>query len=320
MLRGILPIVFMPFTDNGDIDEVGLRNIVRFELAGGIDGIGVNGFATEAYKLTDDERRRAVEIVAHEVAGEVPLFIGLAPGSTKAAIAQAKEFEKYQPSAFMVLPPATMNNGERALVDHYVNLGNAVDTAIMVQQSPHIPQYAHCGLSAERLAEMAGGSSNIKYFKIEGLGTPERMAALRLLIDSSNVGLFGGVGGITFTDELKAGANGVIPGVGFNEVFTESWKAYNQSRHEDVTQILQTHQTLVDVVSAKGHEYSLHARKTLMKRAGYIKSSHVRGPTVPFTEQDAKQLFEVVDSFELRIGKAKSSARGKRSYTSSQAT
>jgi 4-hydroxy-tetrahydrodipicolinate synthase len=301
MLRGILPIVFMPFTDEGDIDEVSLRKIVCFELAGGVDGIGVNGFATEAYKLTDDERRRAVEIVAHEVAGEVPLFIGLTPGSTKAAISQAKEFAKYQPTALMVLPPATMNNGPQALVDHYVHLGEAVDIAIMVQQSPHIPQYAHCGLSAEHLAEMAHRSSNIKYFKIEGPGAPERMAALRPLIDLNTVGLFGGVGGITFTDELKAGANGVIPGVGFNEVFTQSWQAYNEGRLEDVKHILKTHQPLVDAVSLKGHEYSLHARKVLMKRAGYIKSTHVRGPTVAFTEQNAKELFEVTDRFELRI-------------------
>lgn len=301
MLRGILPIVFMPFTDDGDIDEVSLRKIVCFELAGGVDGIGVNGFATEAYKLTDDERRRAVEIVAHEVAGEVPLFIGLAPGSTKGAIAQAKEFAKYKPSALMVLPPATMNNGERALVDHYVNLAEAVDTAIMVQQSPHIPQYAHCRLNAEYLAEMAERSSNIRYFKIEGPGAPERMAALRPLIDSEKVALFGGVGGITFTDELKAGANGVIPGVGFNEVFTGSWRAYNEGKLEDVQRLLTNYQPLVDAVSAKGHEYSLHARKALMKRAGYIRSSHVRAPTVAFTEQDAARLFEVADTFELRI-------------------
>jgi dihydrodipicolinate synthase/N-acetylneuraminate lyase len=308
MLRGILPIVFMPFTDDGDIDEVSLRKVVCFELAGGIDGIGINGFATEAYKLTDDERRRVVDIVAHEVAREVPLFIGLAPGSTRAAIAQAREFAKYHPLALMVLPPATMNNGEKALVDHYVNLGDAVDTAIMVQQSPHIPQYAHCGLNAERLAEMASRSSTIKYFKVEGPGAPERMAALRPLIDSSKIGLFGGVGGITFADELQSGANGVIPGVGFNEVFIQSWKAHNEGKTQDVAHILKTHQPLVDAVSAKGHEYSLHARKALMKRAGFIQSTHVRGPTVAFTEQDAKQLFEVVDGFELRIGKTKSSA------------
>ena len=59
MLEGIIPVVFIPFDAQGEIDEPGLRRVVRFELDGGVDGIGVNGFASEAYKLTDDERRRA---------------------------------------------------------------------------------------------------------------------------------------------------------------------------------------------------------------------------------------------------------------------
>ena len=46
-LRGIYPIVFTPFDERGEIDEASLRHIVRFELEGGVDGIGVNGFASK---------------------------------------------------------------------------------------------------------------------------------------------------------------------------------------------------------------------------------------------------------------------------------
>ncbi|MCA9836811.1 MAG: dihydrodipicolinate synthase family protein [Trueperaceae bacterium] len=304
MLKGILPILFMPFTPDGELDEKGLRQITQFELSGGVDGIGINGFATEAYKLTDQERERAVEIVAKEVAGAVPLIIGIAPGSTEAAIKQARHFAKYSPAALMVLPPATMDNGHQALVDHYVRLGQASDTPIMVQQSPHIPQYRHCGLPAEQLAEMAQRSDAIQYFKIEGPGAPERMAALHALIGELELGLFGGGGGITFPDELKAGASGVIPGVGFNEVFIAAWKAYGEGNHAEVMNILTRHQPLVDAVSGKGHEYSLHARKVLMQRAGYIDSAHVRGPTVAFTEHDANHIFAVADRFDLCIGQS----------------
>ena len=301
MLRGILPILFMPFSPSGELDEQGLRKILAFELEGKVDGVGINGFATEAYKLTDSERERAVDIVATEIAGQVPLIIGLAPGSTEAAILQAKQFARYQPAALMVLPPATMDNGPQALVDHYIHLGQASNTPIMVQQSPHIPQYAHCSLSAEQLADIAHRSNGIQYFKIEGPGAPARMAALHSLIAELKLGLFGGGGGISFPDELKAGASGVIPGVGFNEVFTRSWNAYREGQDAEVMRILTEHQPLVDAVSGRGHEYSVHARKALMKRAGLIGSSYVRGPTVAFTENDAKQLFAIVDRFALRI-------------------
>ena len=90
MLRGIIPILLVPFDASGDIDEISLRRVVRFELEGGVHGIGINGFASEAYKLTDAERERTVQIVADEVAGSVPLVIGIAPGSTRAAQHQAR--------------------------------------------------------------------------------------------------------------------------------------------------------------------------------------------------------------------------------------
>ena len=301
MLRGILPIVFVPFTRTGEVDEAGLRRVVQFELDGGVHGLGINGFATEAYKLTDDERRKTVEIVAHEVAGQVPLIIGIAPGSTEAAVGQAREFAKYEPAALMTLPPPTMDNGPEALVNHYVDLSTASEAPIMVQQSPHIPAYSHCGLGAQYLAEMAAGSDKIRYFKIEGPGAPERMAQLSPLVDKERVALFGGGGGVTFPDELKAGAAGVIPGVGFNEAFVEIWKRVEAGDMDGVREKLGALQPLVDAVSGPGHEFSLHARKHLMKRFGVIDSAYVRRPTVEVSEADIAEVFRVADTFDLRI-------------------
>ena len=300
MLRGIIPILLVPFDANGDIDEISLRRVVRFELEAGVHGIGINGFASEAYKLTDAERERTVQIVADEVAGSVPLVIGIAPGSTRAAQHQAREFAKFNPAAYMVLPPATFDNGPRALVDHYVRLGEVLDAPIMVQQSPHIPMYSHCLLEAEHLAEMANRSSNILYFKIEGDGAPARMAALKPLLPD-HAGMFGGVGGITFLQELNIDVLGVIPGVGFNEIFLQAWQAWNENKLEQVQGILTHYNPLVNAVSSPGHEFSLHARKRLLKRIGVIADDHVRSPTCETNEQALQNVLGVADQFSLRV-------------------
>jgi len=302
MIEGIAPIVFIPFDDNGDIDAVGLRNIVRFELDGGVHALGINGFASEAYKLTDGERLDAVEIVADEVAGQVPLIIGIASGSTEAAIRQARELEAYNPSALMVLPTSTIDNGIQSFVNHYVELGNATDIPIIVQQSPHIPQYSHCELPADALAEIAQKSPNVKYFKIEGPGAPDKMKQLAPLLDD-NRRMFGGGGGITVLTELQNGAAGLIPGVGFNEVFLDAWKAWTDGDKDKAETIIKHADKLVKAVSGHGHEYSLHVRKHLMKRAGYIKSAYVRKPTVNFHEYDMPAIFDIVDTLDLRISK-----------------
>ena len=303
MIQGIAPIVFTPFNENGDIDSQSLRNIVRFELDGGVHAIGINGFASEAYKLTDEERHQNVEIVASEVANQVPLIIGIASGSTEAAIRQAQEYAKYNPAALMTLPPATMDNGIQSFVDHYVELGNAIDIPIIMQQSPHIPQYTHCELPEDALAEIASRAPSVKYFKIEGNGSSERMEQLRPLLDEDRK-MFGGGGGITVLTELRNGAAGLIPGVGFNEVFIDAWNAWSKGKQDEAETILQNADELIKAVSGHGHEYSVHVRKQLMKRAGYIASAYVRRPSVHFHEYDMPAIFDIVDRLNLRISQS----------------
>lgn len=290
MLRGIIPIVITAFDEAGQIDEDSLRRVVQFELDGGADAIGVGGFASEAYKLSDAERLRCAKIVADTVAGRVPLVIGIAPGSLEVALAQAEQYAPLQAAALMTLPPSTMTHESQTLVDFYVELGQASQTPIKVQQSPQIAAYAHTLLNAEHLAEIASRAPNVHYFKIEGKGAPERITNLRRLV-GERVGLFGGVGGLTLLDELRAGANGLLPGVGFNDVFHRVWAAWTASDEAGATAMLQAAQPLIDAVSGRGHEFSLHARKHLLYRAGIISTPYVRKPTVT---ADAAALEQVI--------------------------
>lgn len=300
-LRGIFPIVITPFDSEGrSIDENSLRRVVRFELDGRADGIGVGGFASEAYKLTDEERLRCVEIVADEIGGRVPFIIGIAPGSTEAAVQQAQAYARFRPAALMTLPPCTMKMDEQMLVDHYVVLGNESSAPIMVQQSPQIQAYAGCQLSVEALAEIANRTLNVRYFKIEGPGSAERIGALRARV-GEGIALFGGIGGIALEAELAAGAAGLLPGVGFNEYFVSVWHAWESGDRGRAVTILQEAQPLVEAVSGRGHEFSLHARKYLLQRAGIIKYATVRRPTVGVSEADLAAIGRLVDSLPVRI-------------------
>jgi 2-keto-3-deoxy-L-arabinonate dehydratase len=297
-LLGIFPIMITPFNADGRLDEPSLRRVVQFELAGQVNGIGVGGFASEAYKLTDGERMRNAEIVADEVAGRVPLIIGIAPGSTEAAIEQVKFYADLNPAALMTLPPATIKNDEQAVVDHYVDLANASSVPIMVQQSPQIPAYSASNLSVDALAQIADRAPNARYFKIEGPGSADKIAALKARI-VDKAALFGGVGGIALRDELQAGASGLLPGCGFNEYFVRVWNAWESK--QDTESILQEAQPLVDAVSGRGHEFSLHARKYLLQRAGIINNAYVRHPTVAIDQEALEDLGRLVDSLALRI-------------------
>ena len=300
MIEGIAPILFTPFDENGDIDADGLRNIVRFEVEGGVHAIGINGFASEAYKMTDGERLRNVEIVAGELADALPLIIGIAPTSLEAAVKKARQLAPYRPAALMTLPPATMDNGVQALVDFYVDFGRASDVPIIIQQAPHIPMYRHTELPAEALAEIADKAPTVKYFKIEGPGSAAKMGQLAPLL-ADDTKMFGGGGGISALDELRSGAAGLIPGVGFNEIFLAAWDKWTQGDTDAVAGIISAGDPLIKAVSGSGHEVSLHRRKQLLKRYGAIQCAHVRRPTPTLDECDLPAFFAIVDALDLRV-------------------
>ncbi len=302
MLDGIAPILFTPFDEAGAIDAEGLRRILRFELDGGVHAIGINGFASEAYKLSDAERLETVNIVAGEMADAAPLIIGLAPNSLETAIQQARQFAAFRPAALMTLPPPTMDNGITALVNFYVDLGAASDIPIIIQQAPHIPMYRHTEMPAAALAEIAERAPTVRYFKIEGPGSAAKMAELAPML-GDGVRMFGGGGGITVLDELRNGAAGLIPGVGFNEIFLAAWDAWSKGDVAAVEKIIAGGDALIRTVSGAGHETSLHMRKQLMLRAGYISCAHVRQPTVPFDESVLPAFFAIVDAHDLRVSR-----------------
>lgn len=300
-LAGVIPVVVVPFDVAGAVDERALRDVVRFELEGGVHGIGVNGFASEAYKLTDAERLRVARVVADEVAGRVPLVIGIAPGSVEAAVAQAEELAGLGQPTLMTLPPSTFGFGGEAIVEFYVEFGRRSPVPVMVQQAPHIHAYAASQLTAAELSAIADAAPAVSAFKIEGPAASARMAELASLVAGREIALFGGGGGITFLDELRARAAGLIPGVGFNERFVAAWEAWAAGDAGRAEALILELQPLVAAVSGPGHEFSIHARKQLLVRAGLIPTATVRRPTVDDDADAMARVLAEAESLGLRL-------------------
>ena len=300
-LAGVIPVVVVPFDAAGAVDERALRDVVRFELDGGVHGIGVNGFASEAYKLTDAERLRVARVVADEVAGRVPLVIGIAPGSVEAAVAQAEELAGLGRPTLMTLPPSTFGFGGEALVEFYVEFGRRSPAPVMVQQAPHIHAYTASLLTAPALSAIADAAPAVSAFKLEGPAASARMAELASLVAGREIALFGGGGGITFLDELRAGAAGLIPGVGFNERFVAAWEAWVAGDPGVAEALIRELQPLVTAVSGPGHEFSIHARKQLLARAGLIPTATVRRPTVDDDADAMARVFAEAETLGLRL-------------------
>ena len=76
--HGIYPMMYAFFGPDGTVDRDAMRRQVRACVQSGAHGIAVLGLATEAAKLSADERCLVVQLVIEEVAGKVPVAVTVA--------------------------------------------------------------------------------------------------------------------------------------------------------------------------------------------------------------------------------------------------
>ncbi len=124
-----------PFGPSGVAEDV-LRELVRFHLREGTDALVVNGSTGEAPAMSADEQRRAVEIVADEAKGRVPVIAG-AGGSDTAAVARlARAARAAGADALLVAPPPYNKPTQQGIVLHVRAVMDAGDLPTIVYNVP----------------------------------------------------------------------------------------------------------------------------------------------------------------------------------------
>ena len=85
MIKGSLVALVTPFR-NDQIDEEAIRNMVRWHIEQGTDGIVPMGTTGESATLDAKEHSRVTEIVVEEAAGRVAIVAGAGSNNTRSAI------------------------------------------------------------------------------------------------------------------------------------------------------------------------------------------------------------------------------------------
>src|SRR4051812_40605673 len=133
---GIIPAVTTPFDADGEIDVAGIASNVRFMLDAGVHGFVATGTMGEAPSLSTEERRRVVETVIGEAAGQVPAPVGVPSGTGAAAIAPAAGGRAAGADAIMLLPPLGYRADQRELEHYYATVAAAADLPVMLYNNP----------------------------------------------------------------------------------------------------------------------------------------------------------------------------------------
>lgn len=233
-LAGVFPVLPTPFGPDGSPDAPSLRNLVRYLLAAGVDGITYPGVASEVGQLTREERQTLLAVVLEEVNGRVPVIAGVSSPDLALSTELAGHAARAGAAALMVAAPANRNDVD-AQVAFFRGLGEACGaTPIMLQ---NVPPPAGAGLEPGVLLQVLRAVPAIRYVKEEALPSGQRLSALRQAQVPSLLGVFGGAGGRYITDEIRRGAAGTMPAIELAEVHVALWAAHRRGDSEAVRRI-----------------------------------------------------------------------------------
>ena len=135
-ITGVIPAMLTPMTANGDIDERGIRSLVRYLMSHGVNGVFVLGSSGEFSFLLPEERASVIRIVVDEVGGRLPVLAGVSDSGTKRVIENVKVAADAGADVAVALPPYYMGSTQSELQRHYAAILEATELPILLYNNP----------------------------------------------------------------------------------------------------------------------------------------------------------------------------------------
>ncbi|MEW8977961.1 MAG: dihydrodipicolinate synthase family protein [Symbiobacterium sp.] len=292
-LRGVFPILAIPFDRNGAVDEMSLRRLVRFELDAGVDGLGLFGMASEVYALSDAERDRVASIVMEEVGSKVPVIMGSGSTGIEPAVALSKKMERAGAACLMVVPPYWMKPDPAQAEAYFTAVAAAVDIPIQIQDAPNATGVT---LPTATLVKLAREVDNIQYVKVE---TNPSLPKITEIIHQSEgrLAVFGGGNGVYMYEELNRGAVGTMPSCEFPDVCVRIWRALQAGDGATARREFVRHLPLMRYGTQPGIAMAIH--KEILRMGGIFETATVRIPNRDIDETTRQELKELIADMDL---------------------
>ena len=291
--KGVSPILPTPFTETGALDVPSLRRLISYQKNRGVTGVSILGFMGEADKLSLADRETAISTVVDEAAGDIDVWVGVRTLGTMGSVEMVQHAEKLGADAVFVAPIPIQNDA--ALYRHFETVAGSAEIPVMIHDYPASHGVT---LSAELIAKL-GKDGITPYIKLEDPPIGPKMSKVLELSDNS-IGIFGGLGGIYFLEELERGALGIMTGFSFSEVLVQIYNEYVSGEKE------KSAETFAHYASLIRYEFQpkigLALRKHFYHRRGVFSTTTVREPIgLPLDPYTAMEYERIVNRCGLSL-------------------
>ena len=298
-IDGIVPIVPTPFFEDERPDWESLQPLIDFAHAAGACAVCLPAYASEFYKLSEDERREAVARAVRYSAGRIPVIAQVNFAASKLAVEAGRAARDNGARALCSAVPRTVALGEKDLFRHFAQILESIEMPFVIQDfNPGGPT-----LSSRFVADLHSAFPHFRYIKLE---EPMMAGRVREINEATRgeVGVLEGWGGMYMLELVPAGIVGVMPSLGVSDVLV---RAFRQAKSGDVDGAYETfsHVSQQIVFSLESMELLHHVEKRLLHARGILRAPVVRNARMELQQDQERHLEflnrKVLDSLD-RLG------------------
>src|SRR5436305_8432668 len=289
MFRGTFTALVTPFREDA-IDFNALQNLIKSQIAAGIDGIVAVGTTGESPTLTHDERKEVIRCAIETANRRCLVLAGTGSYSTREAIAITEEAEKLGVDGALLVAPYYNKPSQEGLFRHFSAIAKSTPLRLMLYNIP-----GRCGvdIAAETVARIQDDCPNVVSIKEAG-GNVDRVSELRARLPGAFT-VLSGDDGLTLPF-LAAGAVGLVS-VASNLLPAEMCELVGAFANGDLNRAERLHRKLYWLFKDLFIEPNPVPIKTALSWRGNM-SAEVRLPLCEMSAGNQARLRKTLEEFE----------------------
>lgn len=268
ILFGSVPIIPTPFTADESIDEAALRDLIEFAVSSGLKAVCLPAYASEFYKLTDDEKLLVVKIAVEQSAGRLQIVAQSNHPSLKVAIELAKTNIAAGANIISLAVPRIFGLPEASIKEYLSAFFDAIPgTPVLVQDfNP-----GGSSISVSLINELRLQHANFKYLKLEEPLCAPKFEEI-ITVTEGAVSVFEGWGGLYLLESIPVGISGVMPGLAVADILQ---KIFSLRKNGNNIKAFELFERVIPQIffSLQNMELFHYAEKELLMARGILKNS-----------------------------------------------
>ena len=254
-LKGIVPPLLTPLRERDTLDHAGLERLIEHHIGGGVSGLFILGTTGEGPSLSYRLRRELIERTCKQVAGRVPVLVGITDTSFTESVELAKYSVQHGVHSVVAATPYYFPAGQAELIEYLEDLVRELPLPLFLYNMPALTKVSF-ELDTIRAAQQWDKVIGIKDSSCDMIYFHKMLAVARQRPDWA---VFVGPEELT-AEAVLLGANGGVNG-GANLHPRLYVDLYNAAASQDLAKVRQLQAQVMDLA---GRIYTVGKHKSAL--------------------------------------------------------